>query len=110
MINPGNERTYTFREVVAAAIVDAITDRIVTLKYNASAIDLHTERDIVGFKEEAAFLREALVIMGEECPHIRVEKDDDGLFSSWFWCTDCDQEVVLSEPDEDGKRVWEVAP
>lgn len=44
----------------------------------------------------------------EDCPHEHVIKDDDGR-DRWFYvCDDCDQVVELSEPDEDGKSIWEV--
>ena len=64
-MNPGNERTYTFREVVAAAVVDAIEDRLITLDENASETDIHTAREIETFAADAALLREALAIIEE---------------------------------------------
>jgi len=42
------------------------------------------------------------------CPHDHVEKDDDGQSSSWFFCRNCLDTVVLTEPDEDGISYWEV--
>lgn len=46
---------------------------------------------------------------GEEpCSHDHVELDDDGLINSWYVCLDCNREVFLTEPDEDGQSFWEV--
>jgi phage anti-repressor protein len=42
------------------------------------------------------------------CDHSRVDADDDGLSRRFHVCLDCDREVVLSEPDEDGQSFWEV--
>jgi len=44
----------------------------------------------------------------EDCTHQHVERDDDGLSGRWFTCTDCNETVVLTEPDEDGESFWEV--
>lgn len=43
-----------------------------------------------------------------DCSHDNVEDDDDGLDRRFHVCLDCGQEVVLSEPDEDGHSHWEV--
>jgi ferredoxin-like protein FixX len=43
----------------------------------------------------------------DECPHDHVERDDDGLSRYFHRCLDCGQELVLSEPDEDGQSTWE---
>ena len=42
------------------------------------------------------------------CLHLNVERDDDGLDRRFHWCRDCHEEVVLTEPDEDGHSEWEV--
>jgi len=44
----------------------------------------------------------------EPCAHDHVELDDDGLINSWYVCLDCNREVYLTEPDEDGQSFWEV--
>ena len=44
----------------------------------------------------------------EDCPHNRVERDDDGLNARFFVCIDCNREVRYSGPDEDGHVEWEV--
>ena len=52
--------------------------------------------------------RELAALYTPACAHLAVVREDDGLSRSFDWCEDCDQEVTLSEPDEDGKSVWEV--
>jgi hypothetical protein len=64
-------------------------------------------RPTVSYAEALADLVE---MYGAACRHPGVELEDDGLAGSWFACIDCGNELVLSEPDEDGNSVWEVVP
>jgi hypothetical protein len=53
------------------------------------------------------FALDAEIADEEPCRHDHVEHDDDGLARRWSVCTDCGEEVVPSEPDEDGRVYWE---
>ena len=56
----------------------------------------------------AGVLYDAETLDEVECPHDHVQKDDDGR-DYWFYvCDDCDKNVYLTEPDEDGHSYWEI--
>jgi hypothetical protein len=65
---------------------------------------------------DPVFMGQCTVIwMGERCDcgevicaHEEVVPDDDGLDGKWFYCESCQQEVALSDPDENGNRIWEI--
>jgi hypothetical protein len=65
------------------------------------------------FLRETVTLAQAMRELADEwegaaCPHDKVGRDDDGQGRRWCVCAVCEQEVALSDPDEDGKSYWEV--